>query len=410
MRRLNKIIQHCKRESSYLCKETNNYPELNEIYKQESSFNAVKILNFNDCQRLFPMANAIDIQADAFISTYLKETVVPERIMLTMPGMSINDITLFKPAVTADCLAQKIVSVRNDNNRLYGLPNLTGCIILLNKDNGLPICLMDCELITGRRTAAGSGLATDLFAKKDSKVLTVFGSGFQAYEHVRTVYTVRGNSISTINIINRTLNKCIELRQKLINECGIRKDININVVDLKTFRNDKKYDVMISDADIICTCTAGMEYNMDSDNDTSLDSRLFDGKLLKNGVHINSIGTYTKHLREIGVDTIERSYIFVDSSHAFDCGDLYQIKKFRDVDTRNESKNTKWMEIGQYLVNKGGKTAVNNKIYGEPIESKFENTITLFESVGVAAQDLHSANFIYNNSTKNNNIGKTVYL
>jgi ornithine cyclodeaminase/alanine dehydrogenase-like protein (mu-crystallin family) len=47
------------------------------------------------------------------------------------------------------------------------------------QENGFPLCFMDSTYLTALRTAAGSAIATKLFAKPDSKVLSVFGAGLQ---------------------------------------------------------------------------------------------------------------------------------------------------------------------------------------------------------------------------------------
>ena len=146
--------------------EDNFTETLDDDNQTAESQNVCKILTKSECQRLFPMKDAIRIQGEAFVSMHTKNTIVPPRIILSMGdnAKSNADDTLFKPSLNECILGQKVVSVRPNNPKLYNLPSITGSIILWNRDNGLTECLMDAQFITARRTAAGSGLATDLFA------------------------------------------------------------------------------------------------------------------------------------------------------------------------------------------------------------------------------------------------------
>ena len=111
---------------------------------------------------------------------------------------------------------------------------------------------------------------------------------------------------------------------------------------------------------------------------------------------------------EIDENVINKSYIFVDSIHAFYCGDLYNYFNKNDEETINKYKTNKWREIGEYISNEIGDN-LNKKENGKPINNKYENEITLYESVGVAAQDLHSAYFVYQNAI-DKHIGTDVCL
>ena len=209
-------------------------------------------------------------------------------------------------------------------------------------------------------------------------MLTVFGAGAQSLEHVRTVLTVR-NLPRIIYIINRSMDKAIALKKQLLNEINGSKTeiVCILLSDFEANQNEK-YAAVISEADVICTCTAS-------------EQPLFDGNLLKDGVHINAVGAYKPNMNELDANVIEQSFVFLDSRHAFDAGDLCNVFGDADVDQLN---GVKWREIGEYICNH----RMEGKQFGKPIDEKYENEKTLFKSVGVAAQDLHSAYFIYHNA------------
>ena len=238
---------------------------------------------------------------------------------------------------------------------------------------------MDAKFVTARRTAAGSGLATDLFSKKNSKNVIIFGAGNQANEHIRAITTVRGKTIEKFYIINRNIENgkklCVKYENTSLRNNG--KKIEFIAIGLKDFQNDLELQKrLLESCDIIATTT-------------NAESPLFNGNYLneRNGVHINCIGAYKPNMIEIDDNTVNKCQLFVDSEKAFYCGDL----------SANESglkkkENKDYIEIGEITFNLIGK---NTKKYGEPGDDRFNNEMTLFESVGVSAQDLHSAYCIY---------------
>src|SRR5213596_1617302 len=83
---------------------------------------------------------------------------------------------------SAGALTTKLVSLfpRNTDR-----PTHQAVIVVFDAGNGTPLALLDGEAITAARTAAGSALATELLARRDSRVLAVIGTGVQARAHLR---------------------------------------------------------------------------------------------------------------------------------------------------------------------------------------------------------------------------------
>ena len=98
-------------------------------------------------------------------------------------------------------------------------------------------------------------------------------------------------------------------------------------------------------------------------------------KDLKEGVHINGIGSYTPEMQEIPMQTVLRSKIVVDSLEASltEAGDLIiplQDKMLMDSNIHGE--------IGQIAT-------------GDILGRESDNEVTFFKSVGLAVQDLATA-------------------
>ena len=76
------------------------------------------------------------------------------------------------------------------NPERNGLPTVQGVLLLSDGTNGVPLAIMDSIEVTLRRTAAASALAARLFARPDSKALTVCGCGEQAMPHVEALRAI----------------------------------------------------------------------------------------------------------------------------------------------------------------------------------------------------------------------------
>ena len=151
-------------------------------YRSSSSFkHSFLLLSDDDVAIALPMKDAINVNRLAFLDQHTGEAVVPERIVLSLPQY--DGATLFKPCYVSpakrEALGLKIVSTRPRNARLKDHATVPAVIVLIHADTGYPSALVDATYLTALRTAAGSGVATDLLALPDASVLTVFGAGAQ---------------------------------------------------------------------------------------------------------------------------------------------------------------------------------------------------------------------------------------
>ncbi len=92
------------------------------------------------------------------------------------------------PAVLDDLMGVKLVTFYERNT---ALPTHQAVIQLLDAKTGEPLVAMDGRLITEMRTAAVSAIAARLFAKQDSRILAILGSGVQARSHLAALRIVR---------------------------------------------------------------------------------------------------------------------------------------------------------------------------------------------------------------------------
>ena len=257
-----------------------------------------------------------------------------------------------------DIMGVKSVSVYPENANI-GLESHQGSVTLFNALNGTPLAIMEAGQITAIRTAAVSGLATRILAKKNSKILAILGSGIQAKTHIEAMTTIL--NLEEIRVWSKNKKNA----KKLVEEQ--RKKYAI------PFRPFDTVNEAIYNADIICTTTAAVE-------------PILQGNYLMQGVHINAVGSSVRNTRELDGFAIKLSKLYVDKieSTINESGDFLMAKQEGTIDD-NHIIGT----LGEILTKK--KKGRNNI-----------NDITLFKSLGLAVEDIATAFFIYDKYVKSN--------
>ncbi len=301
------------------------------------------------------MSEAIDAVGDGFRRFSLGEANVPLRSGIHIPEA--NGTILFMPVYmpSAGKVGLKVVSVFKDNPALH-LPAIHALVVIVDAGTGKPLALMDGEYLTALRTGAASGVATKLLAREDSKVCAVIGAGVQGRTQLQAVCAVR--PIKRALILDKHLNNARNFKDEISAGLAIPAEVISSSRDLKK-------------ADIICTATTATK-PVFSDSDISP------------GTHINGVGSYKPHMREIPAETIPRSRLVVDQREAClsEAGDIIIPIKEGRMDA-----NFIHAEIGEI-------------ISGQKSGRQDEREVTVFKSVGNAVQDLAVADAILKKAEK----------
>jgi len=273
---------------------------------------------------------------------------------------------LFIPAYIhgQSIVSLKTVTVYN-NNPAKNLPMIHALVTIFDADTGRPLAVMDGEELTAIRTGAAAGLASDLLSRQDSAVLAVIGAGRQAFSQAAAVLTVR--NIQEVYIIDKDMEKAENLASDLK-----------SMYKLKTAAYTDSSAVKY--ADTICTVTPSL-------------NPVFGDSDLKEGVHINAMGSYRPDMQEIPAETMGRALIVVDSREAClkEPGDIIIA-----INQGKFSEDNIYAELGEIESGKFPGRENNQQV-------------SLFKSVGNAVQDLMAAQVILKNAEKMN-LGQTVNL
>lgn len=294
---------------------------------------------------------SIDI-ADAALRKTSNGTASQDvRRTLPLPGPGGTCLSVMYAAISdRDLFGAKVLSVYPDNFS-RGLPSHRGAILLFDRDSGTPVALVDGGELTGWRTAAASAVATRALSRADASTLAVFGYGEQARRHIETISSVR--PIERIHIWGRDPDKASFFAEE---QAG---------AGFEALAFDDGREALVG-ADIVCTTTSAQE------------PVLF-GAWLPPGIHVNAVGASVPQCRELDLECVRRASIWVDYmpmalTAAGELVEALQRRIIEQSDIRGE--------IGATLE-------------GIAPGRVSDDEITLYRSLGVPAQDIELANFVY---------------
>ena len=313
------------------------------------------LLNRKDMKNIFSMEEAVQACKTAFRTFSAGESVIPLRTNISVPKH--EGLTLFMPGYVEamDAAGIKIVSVYPKNSE-KGLPSVPATMVLMDSATGEVCCILDGTYLTQLRTGAAAGAATDILARSDAKIGALIGTGGQALSQLEAMLTVR--ELKEVRIYSRNKSKAKKFIDLAKEELVMAKTQLIAV---------STSDEAIIEADIITTVTTSKK-------------PVFDGKKVKQGAHINGVGSFMPDMQELDEEIINRAdKIFFDSFDAVmaEAGDF-----IIPLEKSNINKEKINGELGQIL---------EGKLKGR----ESENEITLFKTVGIAVQDIVTANEIY---------------
>lgn len=318
------------------------------------------VLNEKETQQLYKMEDAIKDLTQILRSKEAGKLNNPHRTVLDFPEREASALYMPSADLDSEISAVKIVTIFPENPSV-DRPTTQGVLVVSDATNGEHVALMNASYLTRLRTGALSGIATDLLAKEQCSILTVIGTGAMAFEQILGVLSVR--KIDRILLVNRTPEKAYRFGDKLRSD-GI--NIPFEVV------ND--VSKAVRQADIICCATRSNE-------------PVFYGGDVQPGTHINGVGSYLPHMREVdemlvtkadkivvddldGVKSEAGELIHADQSNKWSFGDIYS-------------------QLGTLVI--GGKKGRQS-----------DKEISFFKSVGAAYFDLAVAKGVYAKAEKQN--------
>ncbi len=322
------------------------------------------ILNQKQIQKIIPLREIkkiIDEVEKAFFDYGRGKVQMIAKLYLDFPEFN-GDLRIMPSySKTLKMAGTKIVNVHPDNYQ-KGLKTVMAVVVLNDPETGAPLALMDGTYITALRTGAVSAVATKYLAKKEAKTLGVIGAGYQAVTQIAAISKVRKLKEILVYDIKE---EAIEKLGKILAE----EKIKIGRGELKE----------VCQKEILVTVTPARE-------------PIVKRKWILPGTHINAIGADAAGKEELEPEVLKEAKIVVDCwEQASHSGEINVPFKKGII-----AKKDIYGELGEMVC-------------GEKAGRRSEKEITVFDSTGLAIQDLYIANLAYKLAQKKK-IGREIKI
>ena len=309
------------------------------------------VLNETDVRSLVSMDELIDATADALAAFSAGHVVQPLRTVMEVggPGRFLGVMPAFLPAPGA--LGAKLVTVFPDN-LARGLPGHRAVIVLLDPETGELAAILDGRYITAVRTAAASAVSARHLARPGPATLAILGSGVQARSHLAALGRVR--EIAEVRVWSPT---------PASREAFVR-DVSPGVA--APVRAVARAEDAVRGAGLVVLATASAE-------------PVVCGDWVEPGAHVCAIGACRPNQREMDGELVARGRVFVDSRAGAlaEAGDL--------VIPIAEGRLTPDHIAGE----------LGDVVAGRATGRTSDDEITIFKSLGIAAEDVAAAALVY---------------
>ena len=318
------------------------------------------LLSREDIKKVFTIKDAIEADKKAFQYVVEGKCEIPLRTNIQAPKY--DGCFLFMPAYLEemDTASLKIINIfpHNIDN---GIPSSPAQVLLIDGKTGLVTAVLDGTYVTQLRTGAASGAAFDVLAKKDCRIGALIGTGGQAPTQLEAMLAAR--KLEEVSVYDMNLERTKAFAEQLQEEL---KAYGTRIVAAASS------DEAIDDADLIITVTPSSK-------------PVFDGTKVKQGATISCVGAYKHHSQEMDQEILPRATtVYFDSRDAVlsESGDIL-IPLEQGIITEDDFTG----DLGDVLL-------------GKVVGRENDNEIIVFETVGVAAQDLVAAKEIYDKAVE----------
>jgi alanine dehydrogenase len=314
------------------------------------------ILSAEDVKSLITMREAISAVEEAFKLYALSEAIMPPKVYLYLKKGDFRAM----PASIMGYAGVKWVNSHPDNPK-KGIPSVMAVLILNNPSDGFPLTVMDGTFLTSLRTGAAGGVAIKYLARKDSRIFGFVGCGKQARYQL-----LAAKEICKIELVKAY-------------------DINKNAEEkFKKFCESLRVDCELKEPKEVCDCDVLI-------TTTPSTSPVVRNDWIREGTHINAIGADAPGKQELEIELLLRAKIVVD--------DVHQALHGGEVN----------VAVSKGLISEKNIHATLGEVVAGLKKGREGNEITIFDSTGLAIQDIAVAKIVYEKAVEKS-VGKRIKL
>jgi alanine dehydrogenase len=303
-------------------------------------------LSKNDVRSILNIEDVIKAVEQAFKDLALGRAKMPSKAYLVLEKGDFRAM----PGAIPGAAGMKWVNV-HPQNRQSGLPTVMAIIIYNDPATGYPLAVMDATDITAYRTGAAAAIASKYLARKDSHTLGIVGLGRQSYTQLMAHSEVF--DIRQVKVLDQRADAAERFIKSLpahsIKACSLQETV---------------------DSDIVCTVTPAREPFLKSE-------------WVQPGTHINAIGADAEGKEELEPALLKKAVVVVD--------DLRQAAAAGEINVPVRNGLFKIEEVYATL---------GEVIAGKKQGRKDRKAITIFDSTGLAIEDVAVAKLVYDKAMK----------
>jgi alanine dehydrogenase len=301
------------------------------------------------------IADVVDAVGEAFAADARGDVQMPAKSYIDLPQYNgdFRSMPAYLDTGEWDAAAVKWVNVHPDNEEQFDLPTVMGTIVYSDPRNAFPLALIDGTTVTRLRTGAAAAVATRHLAREDATSLGLVGAGTQAYTQLEAIATVRDIDHVVVSDVDE--------------------DAVAEFVDTFEGRFDVRGGSVAEAAacDVLSTLTPVEDPIVEEVGETT---------------HVNAIGADAAGKHEIADDVLQDATIVID--------DYEQC-------THSGEINVPWSEG---LLDDGDIYAELGEIVTDEVPGRGEpggpEGVTVFDSTGLAIQDVAAAHVAYEHATE----------
>ncbi|TMT80336.1 ornithine cyclodeaminase family protein [Haloterrigena sp. H1] len=307
------------------------------------------LLDSDDVDEYARLADVIDAVEGAFGAFERGDTQMPAKSYIDLPQYNgdFRSMPAYLDTGEWDAAGLKWVNVHPDNPEDHDLPTVLGTMIYSDPETAFPLAIMDGTTLTMKRTGAAAAVATDYLAVEDASSLGLVGAGVQSYMQLEAISQIRpieevvvsDPDEGRVEHFVETYEERFDVRGGSIAEAG--------------------------DCDVLSTVTP-------------VEDPIVGLEDVGEHTHINAIGADAEGKHELADELLEAATIVIDDheqcTHSGEINVPYSEGVLTDADIHGE--------IGELVV-------------GTTESRTAETGVTVFDSTGLAIQDVAAAHVVY---------------
>lgn len=300
-----------------------------------------RILSRSDLEKLLRMGDAVRAVEEAFAAHGRGDALMPPKVYLSLPQHG-GDFRAM-PSYLGGAAGVKWVNSHPDNPRKHGLPAVMALYVLSDPETAMPLAILDGTLLTAARTGAAAAVASKHLARRGARTIGFVGTGVQS----RFLLSAHRVLFPDLEVLAHDVDAAAAGR--------FAEEVGGRVAPLAE----------VAAADIVCTSTPGREV-------------VVRAEMVRPGAHVNAMGADAPGKQELEGALITRAKIVID--------DHEQATHSGEINVPLHDGTLRETQIfgtlGEIVAGKkGGRDS--------------DDEITLFDSTGLAIQDLALARVLF---------------